>query len=202
MATKSAKANKSHLDKNLDLIQKTAKKVNKEVLKTTEEVLDNVAANGKELRALAKKTVKEANKKIDFETSVEMIRKTTNSVNRQIWKTTEEVLEDVAASGKEMVMKVTENAKETIEEIDMSEQLDTVKKTAKKVNQVALETAEEMVEGAFASSEKWQKLTAKAVKGGMRLAGRQQEIVFDTLETMKGQFAESAERFRKLFGTN
>ena len=61
----------------MNKIQKTAKNINKEVTKTTGEVVDNVLANGKELRTLATKTVKEAGKKIDFNQSIEMIRKTT-----------------------------------------------------------------------------------------------------------------------------
>ena len=140
MATKSAKkattAKTVNLNKNVDRIQKTAKNVNKEVVKTANEVMDNVVANSKELRTLATKTVKEAGKKIDLNNSVEMIRKTTISVNHQVWKTAEEVLEDVKASGKEMVNVAAKTAKEAIENIDLTGQLDTVKVTAKKVNKL------------------------------------------------------------------
>lgn len=207
MATKSAKANKetvnkNNLTKNVDRIQKTVKNVNKEVVKTAGEVIDNVVTNGKELRTLATKTVKEAGKKIDLNNSIEMIRKTTISVNDQVWKTAEEVMGDVTTSGKEMITVAAKTAKEAIENIDLTGQLDTVKTTAKKVNKVALETADNVVEGVFDNGEKWQNVAAKAVKGGLHLAGRQQEIVFDTLETVKGQLSQSAIRFRKLFGNN
>jgi hypothetical protein len=206
MATKSSKATatakKNNLTKNVDRIQKTAKNVNKEVVKTAGEVIDNVVNNGKELQALATKTVKEASKKIDLNTSVEMIRKTTTSVNEQVWKTAEAVMGDVTATGKEMVTVAAKTAKEAIENIDLTGGLDTVKKTAKKANKVALETADTMVEGVFVNGEKWQNVAAKAVKGGLHLAGRQQEIVFDTLDTVKGQLTQSAIRFRKLFGSN
>ncbi|MEO1263260.1 MAG: hypothetical protein AAFZ15_30910 [Bacteroidota bacterium] len=203
MATKKkTTAKKTNLEKNVNRIQKTAKSINKEVTKTTGDVIDNVVSNGKELRTLATKTIKEAGKKIDLNQSIEMIRKTTISVNHQVWKTAEEVLDDVTASGKEMVDVATKKAKEAIDNIDLTEGLDTVKSTAKKANKIALETADEVVEGVFANGEKWQDVAAKAVKGGMKLAGRQQEIVFDTLETVKDQLTDSAKRFRKLFGTN
>ncbi len=206
MATKSAKAKatakKTKLEKNVNRIQKTAKNVNKEVVKTAGEVVDNVLENGKELRTLATKTVKEAGKKIDLNTSIEMIRKTTISVNDQVWKTAGAVMEDVTATGKEMVNVAAKTAKEAIENIDLTEGLDTVKKTAKKANKVALETADTVVEGVFSNSEKWQNVAAKAVKGGLHLAGRQQEIVFDTLDTVKGQLTQSANRFKKLFSNN
>ena len=206
MATKSAKAKttakKTKLEKNVDRIQKTAKNVNKEVVKTAGEVVDNVLENGKQLQALATKTVKEAGKKIDLNTSVEMIRKTTISVNDQVWKTAGAVMEDVTSTGKEMVNVATKTAKEAIENIDLTEGLDTVKKTASKANKVALETADAAVDGFFTNSEKWQKVASKAVKGGLQLADRQQEIVFDTLDTVKDQLTKSASRFRKLFSNN
>lgn len=204
MATKSAKATvkKTDLEKNVQRIQKTAKNINKEVVKTAEVVVDNMVNNGKTLRTIAQKTVKEAGKKIDMGENIEMIRKTTISVNHQIWKTAEEVMDDVTANGKEMVDVATKKAKEVIDNIDLTDQLDTVKSTAKKVNTFTLETAEEVVEGVFANGEKWQDVASKAVKGGFKLVGRQQEIVFDTLEMVKGQLTESANRFKKLFGNN
>ncbi len=204
MATKSATATakKTTLNKNVDRIQKTAKSVNKEVAKTATEVVDEVVANSKELKALATKTAKEAGKKIDLKNSVEKIRKTADSVNQQIRKTAEEVLTDVTATGKKKVKEVAQNAKETIENFDVAERLDTAKKTAKKANKIALETANEMVDDLYVNGEKWQNVTAKAIEGGLKLAGRQQEIVFDTLETVKGQLTKSTLRFRKLFGSN
>lgn len=204
MATKSVKttAKQTTINKNVDRIQKTAKNVNKEVAKTANDVVENVVANSKELRTLATKTAKEAGKKIDMKNSVEMIRKTANSVNEQVWKTAEAVVEDMTKVSKERVSMVAKRAKSAIENFDVAEQVDAAKQTAKKANQIALETADEMVDGVFANGEKWQKVTAKAVKGGLHLAGRQQEIVFDTLDTVKGQLVQSAIRFRKLFGSN
>ena len=57
-------AKKSKLTTNVNRIQKTAKTINSEVNKTTGEVIDNVLDNGKQLRTLATKTVKEAGKKV------------------------------------------------------------------------------------------------------------------------------------------
>ncbi len=204
MANKTVKksAKKSNLTKNIDRVQSTVKSVNKEVLKTAGEVVDDILENGKELKTIATKTVKEAGKKINFGDSVEMIRKTTNSVNAQVWKTTEEVLDDIAESGKELVDVAAKTAKEAIENINLTEKLNTVKKTAKNVNEFTLETAEEIVDGVFSNGEKWQDIAAKALKGSLQLAGKQQEIVFDTMEAVKGQLTESAARIKKLFKSN
>ena len=71
-----------------------------------------------------------------------MIRKTTMSVNDQILKTAEEVLGDVTTTGKEYVQTATQKAKATFENIDLTEQFDNVKTTAKKANKLVLETAD------------------------------------------------------------
>jgi hypothetical protein len=204
MATKSAKATapKTVVNKNVDRIQKTAKNVNDEMAKTANVVVENVVANSKELKALATKTAKEATKKIDLKKNVEMIRKTTESVNQQIMKTAEVVMEDLTEASKVRVETVAKQAKSAIENFDLTEQIETAKKTAKKANKIALETANEAVDGAFVNGEKWQNVAAKAVKGGLHLAGRQQAIMFDTLDAVKGQFSQSALRFKKLFGSN
>ncbi len=204
MATKSVKATekKTTLDKNVDRIQKTAKNVEKEVVKTANVVVDNVKADSKELQALATKTVKEAGKKLDLKKNVEVIQKTAKSVNEQILKTAEDVVEDITKTDKEAVKKAIENTREAIENFDVDKQVKEARKTAQKVNAAALETADEMVDDIFSAGEKWQKVAEKAVKGGLHLAGRQQEIFFDTLETMKGQFSKSAVRFRKIFNNN
>lgn len=76
------------------------------------------------------------------------------------------------------------------------------KSTAKSVNEFALETADEFVDGALANGKRMQKVTAKAIDGGLKLAAKQQDIVFDALETVKGQLAKNAVRFRKIFKAN
>jgi hypothetical protein len=77
-----------------------------------------------------------------------------------------------------------------------------VKKAAKNANTFALQTAEELVDGAVVNGEKWQTLTEKAVKSGLKLAAKQQDIVFTTLEAVKVQMGGTAKRFKKLFANN
>ena len=47
-----------------------------------------------------------------------------------------------------------------------------------------------------------QNITDKAVKGGLNIAARQQDIVFNTLETVKGQILQSANRLQTIFSKN
>ena len=65
-----------------------------------------------------------------------------------------------------------------------------------------METAEEMVDGMIVNGEKWQNIAAKAVKSGFKVAERQQEMMFSTLEAVKGQLGNSAVRLRNIFKNN
>ncbi|MFT5167079.1 MAG: hypothetical protein ACI8P3_002316, partial [Saprospiraceae bacterium] len=69
-------------------------------------------------------------------------------------------------------------------------------------NTYTLKTAENVVDGAIVNGEKLQDITNKAVKGSLKLAAKQQDIVFDTLETVKVQLNHTVVRFRKLFSKN
>ena len=78
----------------------------------------------------------------------------------------------------------------------------TAKSTAKTANKVVLESADDLVDVAFENGKKLQSLTAKAIDGGFKIAAKQQDIVFTTLETVKGQLTKNASRFRDLFKAN
>ena len=75
----------------------------------------------------------------------------------------------------------------------------TTKKTAKQVNDFALNTTETTVLETISFIGQWQKVADKALKGGFKLMNNQQDLVFNTLETAKGQLIESKNRFSKLF---
>jgi len=59
-----------------------------------------------------------------------------------------------------------------------------------------------LVDAALENGKDWQIVAAKAVKGGLKLADKQQDIMFDTLESLKGQAIKSAGRFKELFSKN
>ena len=55
-----------------------------------------------------------------------------------------------------------------------------------------------LLDTTLAKSEEWQAVATKAVKGTMTLAAKQQDIIFDTLEAVKGLLVEGSKRMRKL----
>lgn len=144
--------------------------------------------------------------KFDFTDSIEAIKDTAKSVNTHVKEVVVEVADDLKESGEHLrditVAPVKKAYDKAFDTVANKVTLDNIAKTAKSVNNYTLKTAEEMVDGIMVSSEKWQGIAAKAVKGSLKLAAKQQTIVFDTLETVKGQLTENAIRFRKLFSKN
>jgi hypothetical protein len=145
---------------------------------------------------------KTANKKattIDFSDSVTALKSTAKSINTSAKKIADEVMEDLSENKDQIkeytivpVKKVYNKVKETVT-------MDNLSKATKKVNDYTLKTAEEMVEGAIGNGEKLQVIAQKAIKGGLKLSAKQQTIVFDALEAVKGQMSYSTNRFKKLF---
>jgi hypothetical protein len=77
--------------------------------------------------------------------------------------------------------------------------LNAVKDAMKNANEYALETSHELIDGMEANGLKWQSVTEKAVKTGLKLAENQQNLVFSTLEAVKTQIGSTSDRFKKLF---
>jgi len=199
MATKKAKkSTKKAATTNFDRIVKTAKSVNKEVLNTATQLLEDAKGNGVTLRSGAT-TILE---KVQIKDSFNKVLKTTKKVNTQVIETASEVLEDVVETSKMWGAATLETVKNRMEDIDVKANVNQLKTTAKNVNDLALATADDLLEDALENSKEWQGVADKAVKGGLHLAERQQEIVFDTLETVKGQLLHSASRIKTLFSKN
>lgn len=87
-------------------------------------------------------------------------------------------------------IKVTEKLNNAIE---------TAKSSVKKANDYALNTTEEVVLETITIAEKWQKVTDKALKGGVKLMENQQNLIFDTLETVKTQLIDGKKKLKKVF---
>ena len=169
---------------------------------------------------MAKKSAKRTSKKVEkveltesynkvVDTAKEVNTKvvsTAKAVNAKVLETATEVFEDVRENGKYWVENTTQKVKETITNFDAEKAtkagIKTAKSTVKNVNEFALETADELVDVALDNGKKFQGITAKAINGGLKIAAKQQDIVFDTLETVKGQLSKNAVRFRKLFKAN
>ena len=88
------------------------------------------------------------------------------------------------------IKKITANVTDAVE---------TAKKTISKANNYALNTTEEVVTETITIAAQWQKVTEKALKGGVQLLDNQQNLIFDTLETYKKHFVNGKKKFSKVF---
>lgn len=86
--------------------------------------------------------------------------------------------------------------------VNLTKRFDNVKKTVNEINDFVLEASEEVVEGMVERTNQWQDVASKAIKGSLKLAANQQNMMFETLDTLKGQVQTSRNRFKKLFSKN
>jgi len=76
--------------------------------------------------------------------------------------------------------------------------LETVVETAKETNEFVITTGKEVVSEVVEAGEQWIGLGKKAVDGGVKLAGIQQEVTMSAIEEVKGQLSETAKRFKEI----
>ena len=91
-------------------------------------------------------------------------------------------------------------ATKTIKNKRIQKNLGTLIKQGKTINKEVINLSDELVSASIATGEKWQNLMEKAIKNGTTLLANQQDMIFDTLESLKGQYAIGSGRFMKLIG--
>lgn len=203
MATKTAKkattvtkiTKKVEVKTSLDKMQKTAKKVNVEIQETASFVAKDLKANSEEIKDIAVKAIK----KMNMTESVGKIKSTAKKINTEIVNTTVEVADSIIKEGKKVTTNVTEKATKAIKNIDIAQGFEKAQTTAKNINDFSLKSANELLDATQENSHQWQQVAEKAVKGGLKLADKQQEMVFDTLETVKKQFVKNSSRLVDIF---
>jgi len=133
---------------------------------------------------MAKKSVKKAKQrveKVELTESFNKIKNTATNVTSQVVETATEVIEDVRENGKYWVGETSKIVRETVANFDVEKTTKTGIKTASKVvknvNDFALETADEIVDGALDNGKKLQGMAVKAIKGGLKISAKHQDIV-------------------------
>ncbi len=74
------------------------------------------------------------------------------------------------------------------------------KEFALNANEKALTKTEEVVNQSLDMAAQWQSVADKAIKGGLKLASNQQDLVFDILNEVKADLKEGKKRFSALLG--
>ncbi|MEM6805305.1 MAG: hypothetical protein AAF696_28165 [Bacteroidota bacterium] len=143
------------------------------------------------------KTVKNENNAIDFSDSAKAIRETAKTINTQVREVVSEVTEDLKENGSNLADRAMAPVKEVYNKVTERVNLENITKATERANNYTLKTADEIIDGVFENSEKWQGVAEKAINGGFKLASKQQEIIFGAMETLKDQFAKSSKRLKK-----
>ena len=193
-------------NENIEKVTAVAQEVNSQIIEAAAGVFTNLKEVGSEIKEVATKTINDMGEKIDFTDSIEKVADTAKSVNKKIKETTTEVIANVVAEVKSKSREVKSTAanlaKDAIENMKVSDRVKTVRKAVANTNSYALEKSEELINSFETSGTQWQNVTEKAIKTGLKLAERQQNIVFSTLEAVKTQVGGTATRFKKLFSNN
>lgn len=187
------------IEENVNKIKETAKIVNVQVAETATEIMSDVKETGKKIKEVTTKLAKEAVENIDLTEKMNTVKDAAAKVNLKVKATATEIVDEAVENGNKWSKNAKKAAQNAIENLNITDRIATVKEAAKNANEFALETADELIEGVLSNGEKWQKITNKAVKGGLHLAEKQQDLVLYTLETVKGQALSSVGRLKKLF---
>ncbi len=73
---------------------------------------------------------------------------------------------------------------------------------AGKIYDTTYQVTETLVDEAYRAGNEWNKILQKAVKGGVKIYGKQQDIALDALEGIVSQYGKGAQRLQKLVGFN
>lgn len=147
---------------------------------------------------MANKTVNKETNLVDFSGSAEVIKKTAKSINTQVREVATEVSEELRENGSNLAEKAMAPIKEAYSKVTETVNLENIAEATKNANDYTIKTAEEIIDGVIENSAKWQDVAEKAINGGLKIAAKQQEMVFGTMETVKDQFTTSTKRLKNL----
>ena len=69
-----------------------------------------------------------------------------------------------------------------------------LRNTVKGANKFVLDTTEDVLDETLSRTAEWQAVGEKAIHGGLKIATKQQDLVFDALEMMKKQIKKGKKR--------
>jgi hypothetical protein len=187
--------------KNVDKVKTSVKTLNEQLVSSTTGIYNEVVEMNKEIADIAVKSVKEIANNFYIKDEVEKIKATATEMNEKAVKRVKELNSQVLAKAEELKTTTAKLANEMMENIKINERLATAKDMVVNSNKYALEATENAIDNVEKNATEWQKLSEKAVKKGFKLATKQQELVFDTLEEVKAQVKTTRNNFKKLFSS-
>ncbi len=173
---------------NMEKIADSAKALNTQLKVSATEIADEVKEMTLEVKKVAEKSVKQIAKKVDVKGNVAKAKKAVAKLNTEINTNVEDFKKNT-----------TKLANEMVENMNVSDRLETIKKSINNANEMAVKNTSELIDGVELHIGKWQGVAEKAVKTGLKLVDNQSNMMFTTLEAVKSQVGKTSNRFKKLF---
>jgi hypothetical protein len=187
--------------KNVDKVKTSVKSLNEKLVSSTTDIYNEVVEMNKEIAGIATKSVKEIANNFDIKVEIAKIKTTASELNEKAINRVKELNSQVLAKAEDLKSTTAKLANEMVENIRINERLATAKDIVVNSNKYALEATENAIDNVEKNATEWQKLSEKAVNKGFKLASKQQELVFDTLEEVKTQVKTTRNNFKKLFSS-
>jgi hypothetical protein len=187
--------------KNVDKVKTSVKSLNEKLVSSTTDIYNEVVEMNKEIAGIATKSVKEIANNFDIKVEIAKIKTSASELNEKAINRVKELNSQVLAKAEDLKSTTAKLANEMVENIRINERLATAKDIVVNSNKYALEATENAIDNVDKNATEWQKLSEKAVNKGFKLASKQQELVFDTLEEVKTQVKTTRNNFKKLFSS-
>jgi hypothetical protein len=187
--------------KNVDKVKTSVKSLNEKLVSSTTDIYNEVVEMNKEIAGIATKSVKEIANNFDIKVEIAKIKTSASELNEKAINRVKELNSQVLAKAEDLKSTTAKLANEMVENIRINERLATAKDMVVNSNKYALEATENAIDNVEKNATEWQKLSEKAVNKGFKLASKQQELVFDTLEEVKTQVKTTRNNFKKLFSS-
>jgi uncharacterized protein YukE len=173
---------------NMEKIADSAKALNTQLKVSATEIADEVKDMTVEVTKVAQKSVKQIAKKVDVKGNVAKAKKAVAKLNTEITSNVEDFKKNT-----------TKLANEMVENLNVTDRLEIVKKSINNANEMAVKNTSELIDGIEIHATKWQGVAEKAIKTGLKLVDNQSNMMFTTLEAVKTQVGKTSSRFKKLF---
>ncbi|MFZ1752023.1 MAG: hypothetical protein WAU01_17640 [Saprospiraceae bacterium] len=180
-------ADKVDFSDSVNKLKESAEVINAEVKEVTNELTKEVKEMNAEISKIAEKGMKQIGEKLDVNKSISAVKKVAKETNKK-----------VAKNAKSLVKTTKDLANEVAENMKVTERLDGLKKVVSDVNTYVQETAIDVIENIETNGSKWQGITEKAIKTGFKLADKQQDLMFLTLESLRSQVTKASNKLIKV----
>ena len=192
---------KADFTKNVDKVRTSVKTLNDQIVASTSDIIEEVVEMNKEIADIAVKSVKEMATNFDMDQEVEKIKASAVELNEKVINRAKELNSQVVAKAEELKSTTAKLANDMLEIVNINERMATVKDAVLNSNKYAMEAANNAIDNVEKNTTEWQKIGEKAVKRSFKIASKQQDLVFDTLEEVKSQVLLTRKNIKNLFSS-